>query len=420
MRHDRCLLTGLCALVLSGVLLAPSVCSAQFVDGENDLVGKLRLRKSDPTSVVRFLQYAGGAVGLAFALYYGQRLLQRRWPRSGRRRRLPAWQRTLQGYGLEAAERELIARLGAPHDLDPVRLITDRGAFERAVEYSPEVLRGDPKQERALATVRRKLGWDREGGGRSVPLPRRTASGAEVLLELNQEVEVFGLGENSGYCVRAVLVHRDDIHLVFRFLEAEEAAPFRSGENIQVYFWRPNDAGYLCQTEVRELRPKGPGFLITLVPHSVERQQKRIYVRVPYSEQLRFLHVPLESASEALGREPRSGGVFDGECDDLSAGGFRLVTDVDLRPGDYVSVPDFQAAGGEEIMARVINELSPREDGRRRFGLQYTGLPVAERDKISRLVFQLQREAIVARRRGAEPPTSTIPRRVSEPTDSDR
>ena len=59
-------------------------------------------------------------------------------------------------------------------------------------------------------------------------------------------------------------------------------------------------------------------------------------------------------------------------------------------------------------MARVVGELDTVDDGFRRYGVQYTGIPSPLRDVISRLVFKKQRQAIVERRREAELGRSTV------------
>ncbi|MEM7261316.1 MAG: PilZ domain-containing protein [Planctomycetota bacterium] len=413
-------------LIATVVLLGSPPLGAQFDElgpDREELTKSLRLRTSDPSSLWRFLSYAGGALGLAFLIYSGHRLTQKHWPKPSSRssRRLSGWQRTLQGHGLDPNEREFMARLGNPHGIEPVSLVGSRTEFERAVELSQGLLQGDPRLERLLGSVRRKLGWDGPADlAPAAAAPAQATPGRVPSLELNQEVEVFGTGDHAGFCARAILVHRDDQNLVFRMLEAKDELPFDTGEKIQLYFWRSNDAGYLCLTDVREVRQKGPGFLITMVPHAVERQQKRIYVRVPYGAEIRYLHVPLRSASEMLGSETNAGGLFDGVCEDLSAGGFRLITQADLQPGDYLSIPDFEPANNEEIMARVVAELESLDDGRRRFGLQYTGIPMPMRDAINRLVFAVQRRTISDAKTASTPETPepvTDPVVGGEPTD---
>ncbi len=390
----------ICLLALA--IAFPIRADAQSDNPNQELVSNLRLRKSDPTSLLRFAKFAGGAVGIALALYLGHRMVLKHWPQQ-KTRRLTGWQRTLQGYGLNAAEREVIAKLGRSSDLDPVQIVTDRHAFESAVDQGSELSHADSRSEKTIMEIRRKLGWDQTATAASL-LPDVSAQRNVVAdaLELNQEVELFGVGEGAGFCARGILVHRDDQNLVFRFLEGKDEIPFGPNDRLQIYFWRSNDAGYLCQTQVKEIRAKGPGFLITMLPDAIERQQKRIYVRVPYAEQIRYLHIPLSSASELFGSETRSGGVFDGVCLDLSAGGFRLRTDVELHPGDYLSIPHFQAANDEEVMARVVGTLEVGEDGQGHYGVQFTGIPANMRDTISKLVFQLQRRMIVEKRREAE------------------
>ena len=86
--------------------------------------------------------------------------------------------------------------------------------------------------------------------------------------------------------------------------------------------------------------------------------------------------------------------------EDISAGGFRFLADEEFSVGDYVSVLEYEPAGGEPILARVINDFGRGDCGRLRYGTRYCGLPAGQIDGITRFVFALQRSEIRAARAG--------------------
>lgn len=412
-RGTRCLLFAV-VLVLQ---FAPSLLAEDVPSPKDTIVESLRLRESDPAAVRRFMRFGGLAIvvglGLWGAHWVYQRLTQaqrRTRPSRGRRpSRAPRHvERTLATLGLDASERGFITRIARHQGLDPNRLVNHRTTFEQAIESSRDLIHEDPDQEIVLRAVRDKLGWTGAPGTEAAPtVPLRVDRTGQFEIELNQELDVFGTGEATGYCARAVLIYRDDHHLVLRFHEEIDGAVWKAGAVAQIYFWRANDAGYLVRARIQEYRTQSPGFLVLSQPESVERQQKRIYVRVPAEDTIRFVHLPLAEVGALLGYENRVGGLYDGVLEDLSAGGFRLTTDQELRPGDYLVIPDFPPADGAEVMVRVVTELPPGDDGRPRYGVQYIGVSAVTRDLVSRAVFARQR-ASIARRTGEAKPAAPV------------
>lgn len=219
------------------------------------------------------------------------------------------------------------------------------------------------------------------------------------LLELNQELDLLGVDGFEGDCQRGVLVHRDAGHLVVRIIDDGMPVPWRPGDSITAYFWRAQDSGYVFQSQVIEKRQIGSHYLVLKAPRHVEAKQRRVYVRANHRERVRFLHVPLGNATQWIGGGDGGSStcIFEGMTEDISAGGFRMVTHAPLRPGDYISIDHFSPAGGE-ILVRVTAQLDSDPTAEfRRFGVQYVGIDSATRDRITREVFRLHREMLVAR-----------------------
>ena len=214
------------------------------------------------------------------------------------------------------------------------------------------------------------------------------------ILDLNQELDVFLSGEEE-LCARGMLVHKDGGHLVVRMLDPEATAGWTAGSTIQGYFWRENDSGYVFDCQLIENRQVGTSYLVMSIPLHFEKKQRRMYVRASHRERVSFLHVPSGKATEWLGgSDSDSSCVFEGMVEDLSAGGFRMITDAQLGSGDYISIDNFTPIGSE-ILARVSANLGSAEGaGFGRYGLQYVGVDSATRERITQAVFRLHREML--------------------------
>ncbi|MEM7167598.1 MAG: hypothetical protein AAF581_19250 [Planctomycetota bacterium] len=217
------------------------------------------------------------------------------------------------------------------------------------------------------------------------------------VLEMNQEVDVF-LDGNDGECARGMLVHKDGGHLVVRILDHDSVAGWPAGASLQVYFWRANDSGYVFESKIIENRQIGTAYLVLTIPTSFEKKQRRMYVRASHRERVTFLHVPSGQATQWLGgADSDQNCLHEGMVEDLSAGGFRMITDADLGNGDYISIDNFTPIGGE-ILARVSANLGGVDGkGFGRYGLQYVGVDSATRDRITQAVFRLHRQMLSER-----------------------
>ncbi|MFQ5654523.1 MAG: PilZ domain-containing protein [Planctomycetota bacterium] len=371
-------------------LLFLELAQAQEGRAKEQLAELLRLRGSDPDLTRRYVIALCVGVALVILIWMAHRILlagRRRFRGRTMRRR---WDVALRQRGLDPTERRLVTEIAQRADASsPEAIVRSRVGFERGVERSLPLLEGDSTRQQTLEDVRRKLGWLHAPQG--VPLVN------SQLLDLNLEVEVYGTQEQAGVCVRAILVHRDPENIILRLDDDIEGGIWEQGNQVQVYFWRANDAGYIFNSEVRASRRIGALYLFLAHPPRLERLQRRFDLRVPHQEAFRYLHIPFRSASDWMGTGRFAGGdePLPGGCtEDLSAGGFRLSTDRELEEGDYLSIAQFSPAGGEEVLARVVVDLGSSPGGARRYGVQYVGLPLPLRDTIARRVFALQRASI--------------------------
>ena len=369
---------------------------AQAATEEGPLVDVLEIfhfTGSDPDTNRRFL-IAGIGVVVLSTLFWIMNKTSRYWLNwfpGVRRKRL--WESHLRGRGLGPEERTFVAALAKNAEVENIQeILRSRVSFENAVSRSQRWVDAEVRRTQILDQVRRRLSWE------STPAPRPHE--VVELLEHNLEVEVFGSGEHAGFCVRATLVHRDQESIVLRLEKDLENVPWDAGSMVRVYFWRENDAGYLFDASVIELRNLGEMFLFLRPPSHLERHQRRLHVRVPLTAPVTFLRIASGEAGEWLRGEgptevgPLRGGVIE----DLSAGGFRIRVTTPLQIGDFLSFEEFPVVHGEEVLARVISErVDERSDSGYHYGAQFLGMSAAVRDQISQHIFRLQRQAVTGK-----------------------
>jgi c-di-GMP-binding flagellar brake protein YcgR len=363
----------------------------------DDLMDIFRF-SSDSEMTERFLIATACAIALSFILWFLNRSLPHwvRWVPGVRRR--SHWEAVLRVRGLGPEERDLLCAIAKQARVGEIEeIVRSRVSFEHAVSRCQAWIDADHRRGQTLDRVRRRLSWE------SAPAPR-PMQGID-LLEHNLEVEVFGVGDTAGYCARAVLVHRDGESIVLRLEKGLESVPWGPGKQVRIYFWRENDAGYLFDTPVIELRTLGDQFLFVAVPTHLERHQRRLHVRVPLRAPVTFLRVASGQAGSWLRGDPSAdpGPLRGGVIEDLSAGGFRIRVTTPLQIGDFLSFDEFPVVEGEDVLARIISERREEGEEGHYYGAQFLGLSAVMRDLIAQHIFRVQRQSVIGGEWGAKP-----------------
>ncbi len=339
----------------------------------NALIEMLRPREQRPEILQYFLIFVGitvvvlvtfGVLHKYWHVLFPERPARRRWDEASERRSVASYRPAF----------ATAARSSGTHRVAPAQATTAAATAPAAPRAAAKSVEAPPARA-----------------------PMSLAS--SQLLELDQELDLFGTGTLAGYCLRAVLVHRDAGHLLVKVDESVPEFPWKAGDTLQAYFWRENEAGYLFLTEIREVRRNESFFLVLSQPTQLERKQKRLHVRTPYRQPLRFQVISNAEVTQRVGAfRPVEQGPIDGWTEDLSAGGFRLLCNRQLSVGDYLAVEKFHPAGGEAILGRVVNSFGAQGGGRYTYGVSFAGISSRVREQIIREVFRLQREIILKAR----------------------
>ncbi len=366
-------------------------------DAAEEFLHLFRFTGSDPDMTRRFMIAIVVAVVVSFLFWLLNRTMPiwMNWIPGNRRRR--HWEAVLRVRGLGPEERSLLCAVARRAHVGEIEeIVRSRVSFEHAVGLCMPWIEGESRRGSALDRVRRRLSWE------SAPAPSPTHG--NDLLEHNLEVEIFGTGDTAGYCARAVLVHRDVESIVLRLERGLENVPWGPGNTVRIYFWRENDAGYLFDAPVLELRSLGELFLFVTPPAHLERHQRRLHVRVPLRAPVTFLRVASGEAGNWLRGDPSAdpGPLRGGVIEDLSAGGFRIRVSSTLQIGDFLSFDEFPVVEGEDVLARIISERRDEPAEGNFYGAQFLGLSATMRDLIAQHIFRVQRQSVTGGVWGAE------------------
>lgn len=301
-------------------------------------------------------------------------------------RRLGRWRRQLAAREIEGPPAELLCAIATRVGCrDIATLIQSRIAFEHTVLECASLFTDDNDRLLALDHLRQLLGWD----GLSM-----TLSGQATLLEEDLEMELHGVGPSSEVAHRCLVIHCDERSVVFRLLDGDDEAPWKVGDEIEGVLWRENDAAYRFRSRVQETRWLGENFVFVETPRELDREQKRLHLRVPVDCDAVFLHIPGSRAREWLSGDSFSSPLLRGTLLDISAGGLRVRTRVPLASGDYVSFSNLPIIDAGEVLCRVVACRDHDEDGEPCCGLRFVGMPAALRESIAQKVFRAHRESL--------------------------
>ena len=128
-------------------------------------------------------------------------------------------------------------------------------------------------------------------------------------------------------------------------------------------------------------------FLRLIETVAVTNEERRQYFRVDTQ-----LHA---SVQRAAGKPMR----FDVNVRDLSLGGAQISSDVELAMGEMLFLCIKLGKLNSMLRSTVCRQLSSDENGKMRFGLEFTGISEVQSSALSAFVMQIQREQISKHRK---------------------
>lgn len=192
-----------------------------------------------------------------------------------------------------------------------------------------------------------------------------------------------GTGDADGWQTGAVLDFREGDHLVVSLPSAWRPASVEAGEMIQAQTAHP-DGIRRFTARIQRRRDVPSPCLVLEWPAGAERIHRREHVRV---ELILAATVRYEDASGKM--EETSG-----YSTSLSAGGARIVLEgATTLPASVEVGLDFGDGSRAAYAARLVSS-SAGGRGKPWLAVQFTELSPAERKRLTRVVFEAQREAL--------------------------
>lgn len=159
-----------------------------------------------------------------------------------------------------------------------------------------------------------------------------------------------------------------------------EIVPLREGTKIQIIFWDETAAYSFEAVIMQRIAVPVPIFILEL-PHSVQKVQRRNFVRVPAVFPVSFQLVTREGLSDTQ----------KAMMLDLSGGGMRFSTKERVEDKSILYVHLTLPNGEMKTPVRVCRVEWMENANRYRTSVEFHDLSERERDKIIRCVFDIQR-----------------------------
>lgn len=159
-----------------------------------------------------------------------------------------------------------------------------------------------------------------------------------------------------------------------------EVIPLREGTKVQLTFW-DETAAYSFEAKIMQrIAVPIPLFVLEL-PDSVDKVQRRNFVRVPVLFPITFRLVTREGLSN----------LYKGTMSDLSGGGMRFST-TELIENKSLLYTQLTLPNGDLSTPAIVHRVEKMEDIKRySVSVEFHDIAERERDKIIRCVFEVQR-----------------------------
>lgn len=207
----------------------------------------------------------------------------------------------------------------------------------------------------------------------------------EVNFKINNKVEIISYEEIYTCDIQDV---KDDYVAISIPIKDSQYLPLRKNERIEVLYYDGNCIYQFPSMVVSRNKSNIPLIWINK-PQKVKKIQRRKYVRVPVLIDVKF---GLIDKNFKLNKENLATVKFEkGTLLDLSGGGSKLKTSLDLKRDDLIVV----ILPIEEMYILVKGEIKrvvKDEVGDKLCGISFVDLKMIEQDKIVKYVFAIMRE----------------------------
>ncbi|MBZ4672677.1 flagellar brake domain-containing protein [Deferribacterales bacterium Es71-Z0220] len=207
-------------------------------------------------------------------------------------------------------------------------------------------------------------------------------------LTINTKILVNVLSGNYRgiYDSRIEDIHNDKMKIT---IPSQKGIPFplSPGSKLEVSFITPMGRFSFNSEVIGRTRENIP-LLEIVYPEFLRRQELRRFFRVEARLKIKFRtidYIEKDGAPEMIKKE------YDGIIKDISGGGIRLTSDIQLEQGQAIELDMSEAIGTKfDIIARVVHIYN--NDDKSEVGVEFITIKETDRDKIIKYVFQRQIE----------------------------
>ncbi len=195
-------------------------------------------------------------------------------------------------------------------------------------------------------------------------------------------------GTTRLYLTKVVDVYKDSFTVYPPMDDGETLSVTK--KNILEFIYTTNRGKYYFTSSALGIVKDQVTLLALKLPEKIERREKRAYFRVDL-----LRHVPVkfrEDLDTHDGKYFLKGEMVTMVCTDISGGGMKLLSPVELRVNDKLDIELGGIVEGiGEVEGTVVRKIG-EEDGAYAFGIMFTSLSEPDRDKIVKRIFQRQTE----------------------------
>jgi len=284
------------------------------------------------------------------------------------------------------------------HVASPFPLATSALRFDEAIDAELGRLKRTVDEGDSVAQVysaiREKLGLNDIPLGHALPSSR--------FLSVGQQLVVGKTDARTEPGYPAEIVALDDAGITVSWpVRGDKQADVHVDDRLRVAMWRPNDARYFFDTDVKNILSEMEPRLVLRHTRDITRIQSRKFYRVEVSIPLVLHYVPGERVVSEASVDMPVGAVsrvrrFSARLTTLSGGGMSMVCDQNI-PVDSVLRSHIPLEGVSipvPVACRVLSASTSRRPGKYVLRTQFVAIDEEDRDRLFRYVSLKQQEHI--------------------------
>lgn len=207
-------------------------------------------------------------------------------------------------------------------------------------------------------------------------------------IKINKRVEILWKNEYYRSNVQDV---KSGNFVISIPMQGGKYLPIHVGESVEMHYY-DGDSIYSFSGEIVSRGNEGLPVLIVRTPGDAKKIQRRRYVRVPHTGELKYLEVPKDYKLRRIDQGTISR-MTNALTVDISGGGLKFITHDDVREKVLLvmlQIDDLRMIAKGEVVRCIYDEVEKAYD----CGINYTDIGEQDREKLISYIFKLMRQQI--------------------------